>query len=644
MKKFTRLWQVVMIVMLSSSMVFAQVETKSAKQKVKQTNSKYTTSATKTNNIPQDMKIVLEELSGNEQISQEVKEMISEGDYEAVLDLQNESPTSETDAGVAVYHQNEQTSGTSSYEENVKVPKTNVLKATFPGGPTEDLFCPTTPGTPIFAEDCNGYSSAGTADIDAGYRIYQPYTGNYTITEIHFWYIHAYFDGAAWSGCTEEPVDVEIGFWNNGAGGPGTNIVSYTENVTGTNTGELFAGAYPIFEYQFTLPASQTITDGWVSLMGNPGGDPNCWFMWVNSDPNSGPLNAQQEDITAGTFSDMGYPASLCIYGTNNMVNNVGVSAVTSPLSGTGLTANEVVTINLFNTGSGDQLTGFPVNYTFGGNTYTENYPGPLLSGGTDTYTFATTLDASVVGNYTLTACTVLPGDELSADDCMPYAFAHFPPYDCDWYIVGFDDYGDTWNGGYIDIYLDGVFHHTWDGPLTYGPDTLWFGIYDPCTIDIVYTAGGWGYENSYYVYDNNDNEIGNDGLGGVEPVGLTGLAGACTVITCPAPTAQTATNITVTSADLGWTEAGTAIQWDIQVVPTGDPIGVTGTVVNTNPYTWTGLAPGTTYDWYVQAECSAFDQSTWTGPHTFTTAVVIPDLLYQIDADAITLDPRNLG
>ncbi|MCD4718951.1 MAG: hypothetical protein K8S13_03710 [Desulfobacula sp.] len=304
-------------------------------------------------------------------------------------------------------------------QEQTKVPKWNSLKSPVPSGPTDDLFCPTTPGVPIFAEDANGYSSAGTADIDAGYRIYQGYTGNFTIQEIHFWYIHAYFDGTAWGPCAsgdEEPVDVEIGFFddNLAGAGPGTQVGTFiTESVTGTGTGVLFAGAYEIYEYQYVLPASVTITDGWVSLMGNPTGDPTCWFMWVNSDAVAGPNNGWQEDLGAGTGSDMGYPVSLCIYGTNNMVNNVGVSAVTSPVSGTGLTANELVTINIFNSGSADFLTGFPVEYTYLGTTYTEPYPGPLLSGGTDTYTFLQTIDASAVGVYTLTACTVLPGDVI---------------------------------------------------------------------------------------------------------------------------------------------------------------------------------------------------------------------------------------
>lgn len=100
---------------------------------------------------------------------------------------------------------------------------------------------------------------------------------------------------------------------------------------------------------------------------------------------------------------------------------------------------------------------------------------------------------------------------------------------DCMWEIIGYDDYGDSWNGGYIDIYVDGGFVATWAGPAGAGPESFFFPINDPCVIDIVWTAGGWPYEASYYVYDNFGGEQANDGVGGVEPVGITGLPGLCT-------------------------------------------------------------------------------------------------------------------
>jgi len=98
----------------------------------------------------------------------------------------------------------------------------------------------------------------------------------------------------------------------------------------------------------------------------------------------------------------------------------------------------------------------------------------------------------------------------------------------------------------------------------------------------------------------------------------------------CPAPSALTATNITSTSADLGWTENGTATTWDIEwgtagFTPTGTPT-IVGTT--TNPHNLTGLTAQTSYEFYVRADCGGSGTSTWAGPFAFTTAcsVITPN------------------
>ncbi|NCP46637.1 MAG: fibronectin type III domain-containing protein, partial [Flavobacteriales bacterium] len=66
----------------------------------------------------------------------------------------------------------------------------------------------------------------------------------------------------------------------------------------------------------------------------------------------------------------------------------------------------------------------------------------------------------------------------------------------------------------------------------------------------------------------------------------------------CVAPSALTATNITATSADLGWTENGSATLWQLEGGLTGFVLG-TGTSGNVpfNPFNSTGLTANTTYD-----------------------------------------------
>ena len=92
----------------------------------------------------------------------------------------------------------------------------------------------------------------------------------------------------------------------------------------------------------------------------------------------------------------------------------------------------------------------------------------------------------------------------------------------------------------------------------------------------------------------------------------------------CPAPSNLTATNITSSSADLDWTENGTATAWDLEIglsgfAPTGTPVipGVT------KPYTLAGLPQNTCFDYYVRAACGGTNgNSTWTGPYTFCTSI----------------------
>jgi hypothetical protein len=81
-----------------------------------------------------------------------------------------------------------------------------------------------------------------------------------------------------------------------------------------------------------------------------------------------------------------------------------------------------------------------------------------------------------------------------------------------------------------------------------------------------------------------------------------------------------TAGSITPTSATLTWTQSGTVANWEVEVVQNGNtPLG-TGVVAGTNSFPYSGLTPGTTYQFYVRAHCSGVNYSQWVGPFTFTT------------------------
>jgi hypothetical protein len=92
--------------------------------------------------------------------------------------------------------------------------------------------------------------------------------------------------------------------------------------------------------------------------------------------------------------------------------------------------------------------------------------------------------------------------------------------------------------------------------------------------------------------------------------------------ISCPTPSDLTVDSFTADQATFSWTENGSATAWNlIYGAPGFDPL-TEGTTVAADaiPFTITGLTPVTEYDVYIQADCSAGDLSTMTGPVNFTT------------------------
>ena len=95
---------------------------------------------------------------------------------------------------------------------------------------------------------------------------------------------------------------------------------------------------------------------------------------------------------------------------------------------------------------------------------------------------------------------------------------------------------------------------------------------------------------------------------------------------TCLTPLNLVASNIATTSADLGWTEAGTATLWEVEYGALGFTLG-TGTrdTTSSNPYSISGLTSSTDYEYYVRAICGPADSSAFAGPESFTTAFQCP-------------------
>jgi gliding motility-associated-like protein len=113
-----------------------------------------------------------------------------------------------------------------------------------------------------------------------------------------------------------------------------------------------------------------------------------------------------------------------------------------------------------------------------------------------------------------------------------------------------------------------------------------------------------------------NDGSLGSSPPGAVDNINFTRVS-------CPQPRNLTTTALNMNTADLAWTEVGSATQWQVYVVPVAGAApnaGTTGvTVDNTPAYTAPGLTPGTAYKYYVRSVCGT-GFSGWSGPFNFNT------------------------
>src|SRR5690606_3156143 len=89
-------------------------------------------------------------------------------------------------------------------------------------------------------------------------------------------------------------------------------------------------------------------------------------------------------------------------------------------------------------------------------------------------------------------------------------------PTSCLHTITMRDDYGDGWNGGFIDVYVDGdllLSGVTLAGGA--GPETVTFAAATGQTVTTVWTGGDFPSEASYCITDVIGLQLGCDGLDG---------------------------------------------------------------------------------------------------------------------------------
>lgn len=96
---------------------------------------------------------------------------------------------------------------------------------------------------------------------------------------------------------------------------------------------------------------------------------------------------------------------------------DIGVVAVTAPVSSGSLGATETVTVTIENFGSSD-ASNFPVSFTLdGGTAVTETYTGTIAAGATADHSFSSTVDLSEFATYNICAYTDLTNDGDQSND-----------------------------------------------------------------------------------------------------------------------------------------------------------------------------------------------------------------------------------
>ncbi|MCD4737508.1 MAG: carboxypeptidase-like regulatory domain-containing protein, partial [Bacteroidales bacterium] len=228
---------------------------------------------------------------------------------------------------------------------------------------------------------------------------------------IRVWGLRAWFSGG-WSECFEDPMEFEIGFWEDNNGEPGNLVYSFDVLISPTDIGEIF-GSYPLWQWDFYMPGQVNLVDGWFTVQ-STANNVDCWFLWVNA-PDYPGTGLQ---YYSGIWQIQDFPFGFCFgAGWPQFTNDVSVTEIISPTTSPGLEI-ETVEIRITNFGTAAQ-SNFDVSYQVNsGPIVTEIFTGNIPGWGVADYTFTQVVDLSGMGQYDFEACTYLPGDENPTNDC----------------------------------------------------------------------------------------------------------------------------------------------------------------------------------------------------------------------------------
>ncbi len=204
-----------------------------------------------------------------------------------------------------------------------------------------------------------------------------------------------------------------------------------------------------------------------------------------------------------GTFA-----YGLEMYTLVTYTNDVGISSITSPVTGVNLTNAEEVTVNIKNYGTASQ-SGFEIGFSLDGTPVeTTTYNETISGGEVVSYTFATTVDLSAYGDYTIEAWTALSGDENTGNDMKASTVTCMEPFYCESYSNNYNyEYIDAVTFGGIDNPSAGSYYT--DYTSTVAPAVIGLGETKELGVSI-YSDGSeyiyaWFDWNKNYVWDDDE-------------------------------------------------------------------------------------------------------------------------------------------
>ncbi len=135
----------------------------------------------------------------------------------------------------------------------------------------------------------------------------------------------------------------------------------------------------------------------------------------------------------------------------------IGITAMTAPVTQCGLTSTEAVTIDITNFGLA-AATGFTANLIVdGGATVTETVTASIAPAATLSYTFTATANLSAAGAHTVDAYVVLAGDPVQTNDSIFKSVTSIPLISSFPYVESFETGNGGWTANGATTFAHGV-------------------------------------------------------------------------------------------------------------------------------------------------------------------------------------------